>query len=132
MRALGARLGRPRTILVLAACMMAVGIAAPAQASAETRTTRMTISASDSEPLVGERIFYSATLEPRPLFARMSFYDDGTAIAGCTDLFLSQKCWVEYGQPGEHTITATMTPSEEEESELVSNMKSAKPRNRSR
>jgi hypothetical protein len=111
-------LRRPWTILVLAACMTAVDIAAPAQASAETRTTTMTISASDSEPLVGERVFYSATFEPRPFEARMSFYDDGAAIAGCTNLFLWQKCWVEYGQPAEHRITATMTPSEEEESEF--------------
>ena len=48
----------------------------------------------------------------------MSFYDDGVAIAGCTNLFLWQKCWAEYNQPGEHTITATMTPSEEEEIEF--------------
>jgi len=100
---------------VLAACMMAVEIAAPVQASAETLTTKMTISASNAEPLVGERIFYSATFEPQPLDSSMSFYDDGADIAGCTNLSLSQKCWVEYSQPGEHTITATMTPSEQEE-----------------
>jgi hypothetical protein len=98
--------------------MMAVEIAAPVQASAETLTTKMTISASYAEPLVGERIFYSAHFEPQPLDSRISFYDDGVAIAGCTNLFPSQKCWVEYSQPGEHTITATMTPSEEEESEF--------------
>ena len=65
MTAVGAlRLSRPCTILALAGCLMALEIAAPAHASAETRATTMTVAASYSEPLVGERVFYLATLNP--------------------------------------------------------------------
>jgi hypothetical protein len=108
------RAKRPRVLLALAGALAAVAALAPAAAMAETHTTTMTIAASNTEPVVGERVLYSAELNPSPLFPQITFYDDGTAIPDCTDLLSYQKCWAEYAQPGAHTITATLSSEEEE------------------
>lgn len=74
----------------------------------------MTIAASSTTPLVGERVLYSAELNPSPIYPQVTFYDNGTAIPDCSDLAPYQKCWAEYSQPGAHTITATLSSEEEE------------------
>ncbi len=113
------RVGRPWAILMIASCLAMVTISiAAAPASAETRTTAMSITVSDAQPLVDERVVFSAQFSPQPIEARMSFFDDGAPIPGCTNLFLLQRCWVEFATPGAQTITATLIPSPSEEEEF--------------
>jgi hypothetical protein len=78
----------------------------------------MSIAVSDAQPLVGEPVVFSAQFSPQPLEATMSFFDDGAPIAGCTNLRLLQKCWVEFSSPEAQTITATLSPSQAEEEEF--------------
>jgi hypothetical protein len=108
------RVKRPCALLTVACALAAVAVLLPAAAMAETHTTTMTIAASNTTPLVGERVLYSAELNPEPMLPQITFYDDGTAIPGCADLASYQKCWTEYGHPGAHTITATLSSEEEE------------------
>jgi hypothetical protein len=65
--------------------------------------------------LVGEKVVYSAQLNPEPIVPEITFYDNGTALPGCTNLYSFQRCSAEYSQPGSHAITATLNTEEEEE-----------------
>jgi len=115
---LNPRHGHSGAFFASVCALVVVGALAAAPAGAATLTTTMTIAASGTQPLVGERVVLSAQFSPQPLEATMSFFDDGAPVAGCTNLRLDQRCWIEYASPGAHTITATMIPSTFEEEEF--------------
>ncbi|HEX4483982.1 MAG TPA: hypothetical protein VH081_09350 [Solirubrobacteraceae bacterium] len=91
-----ARIARAITLPLLTAAVLG-GIFSPAVAEAEMLPTTLTVSASSTQPLVGQRVAYTAELDPMPFEGEVTFDEDGTPISGCTNMWTGRKCSVQYG-----------------------------------